>query len=135
MRQKAESARQEREKGSGNSTRVRKESWEVDAAFASVKALVGTLKGRENHGDGVWIVDFGGSHHLCYERHLFESLKRIKTPTPVPLGDGSALLAIRYGRISIRIEGYSLRIQVLCFPGLMLGVTYAVTYSNRLDLS
>ena len=118
LRQQAESARQEREKGSRQGTRVRKEIGEVDAIFASVKALVGTYKRKENQDEGVWIVDSGASHHLCYERHLFESLKRMETPAPVSIGDGSALLATGYGRVSIRIEGYCLRIQALYVPGL-----------------
>ena len=110
-------------------------SGEVDATFASVKALVGTLKRRENQGEGVWIVDSGASHHLCYERHLFESLKRIETPTPVSLGDGSALLATGYGRISIHIEGYCLRIQVLYVPGLTYNLLSvgALSDANRIS--
>jgi len=135
LRQQAERAKRERERGRSGSQRARKDEEEVDAAFASVKALVGTSKRLKDNSKGVWIVDSGASHHLCSERTSFDSLKRLDKLTAVSLGDGSSLYATGHGHVNISIDDYCLSIQALYVPGLTYNLLSvgALSVSNRVS--
>jgi len=91
----------------------------MDAAFASVKALVGTHKLVNDNSKGEWIVDSGASHHLCLERSSFHALKCLDKLTAISHGNGSSLDATGHGHINISsIDNYCLSIEALYVPGL-----------------
>jgi len=120
LRRRAEEAKRERgsTRPGGRGTR---ESDEVGAAFASVKALAGFVAKRSssrNSSFGAWIVDSGASHHLSCDRMAFNSLKRLSQPITVYLGDSSSLFATGSGEITIALRNSSLTIHALFVPDL-----------------
>ena len=117
LQQQAERAKLERERGRSGTQRARKDEEEVDAAFASVNALVGTSKRLKDNSKGVSIVDSRASHHLCSEQTSIDSLKRLNKLTAVSLSDGSSLYASGHGHVNISIDDYCLSIQALYVAG------------------
>lgn len=86
----------------------------------SRRALVSTHNNRNsNNRKTEWIVDSGASHHLCRERHDFQTLHPLSRQIEVIIGDGSPMIASAKGIIKLSLpSGRTLTIEALLVPRL-----------------
>jgi len=87
-----------------------------------------------------WIIDSGASHHLCRNRSLFVTFKRLPKPILVYLGDNSTIPAIAAGMIYLPLVEREISIEALFVPPLQtslisvsqLSKTYEITFKNAI---
>jgi len=134
-KKKAEEAREERlarrgRKSDGGNTET------AGAAYASVQALAVRI-GHTTVGMD-WIIESRASHHLCRNRGLFVTFKRLLKPVMVHLGDNSTVPAIAAGMINLTLPSRVISIEGLFVPRLQasllsvsqLSITYRITFKN-----
>src|SRR6266516_3606927 len=64
----------------------------------------------------LWIVDTGASHHICFEKSLFKTLKKHKVP--VKAGT-STTASIGRGQVDLTVDGHTISLYgVLYVPQL-----------------
>jgi hypothetical protein len=64
----------------------------------------------------LWIVDIGASHHICFEKSLFKTLKKHKVPVKA---DTSTTSSISRGQIDLTVDGHAISLyDVLYVPQL-----------------
>jgi hypothetical protein len=89
------------------------------------------------NGNSEWIVNSGATHHLCCERHDFQTLYSLPKQIEVIIGNGSPILPSAKGTIKLNLpSGRILTIEALLVPKLHtsllsvseLEVTGAITF-------
>lgn len=112
-------------------------------ANSSVTALVTRLRrpartNKTKSTNARWIIDSGASHHMCNCHSAFHSIEQLGKPIKVQMGDGSFLLAIGSGLITIQLGPHCLKLTALYIPKLKycllsvsrLSSTYQVSFRD-----
>lgn len=139
MKKRAEEARGERVARRSRNDET-KDTETANAAYASVQALAARIGRHSANTD--WIIDSGASHHLCRNRRLFVSLKRLPKQVMIHLGDNSTVPAIATGTIRLLLPSRVITIEALLVPRLrtslmsvsQLSKVYRITFKNSMCL-
>jgi len=51
-----------------------------------------------------WVIDSGASHHMCKDRNKFNSIKKLRQPIVIELGDDNKVTVSHYGLVNILQE-------------------------------
>ena len=60
--------------------------------------------GNAGRSNAPWIIDSGATHHMCYEREVFTSLKPLDVPKQIILGNGEIIQATHIGNIEVELK-------------------------------